>query len=162
MPEMLVPESSHDRSCSKESPKKLPSTITISESAPRPPYPCMGMIFGTRAQPRVMSSQFSDEFRKMDPCRTAACMGPFWVNGAMLDAVLHGSFSFWDSVWCSLVETFCRKNRSLVFCNLKQCFLHSTRTIFNGTRLDKRGLKSWCEKIQYGTKLVARQFKNSN
>ena len=30
---MVVPESSHDRSCSKESPKNVPSTITIPESA---------------------------------------------------------------------------------------------------------------------------------
>ena len=30
----------------------------------RPPYPCMGMIFGTRAGPRVMSSKCSDDFRK--------------------------------------------------------------------------------------------------
>ena len=29
---MVVPESSHDRSCSKESPKNVPSTITIPES----------------------------------------------------------------------------------------------------------------------------------
>ena len=27
-------------------------------------------------------------------------------------------------------------------CYLKLCFLHSTKTIFNGTRLDRRGLKS--------------------
>ena len=32
IPEMVVPESSHDRSCSKESPKNVPSTITIPES----------------------------------------------------------------------------------------------------------------------------------
>ena len=35
----------------------------------RPPYPCMGMIFGTRAGPRVMSSNLSDDFRKMGPCK---------------------------------------------------------------------------------------------
>ena len=47
------------------------------------------------------------------------------------------------SVWCSPAGGFfSRKNRSLGFCNLKQCFLHSTKTIFNGTRLDRRGLKS--------------------
>ena len=33
---MVVPESSHDRSCSKESPKNVPSTITIPESASSP------------------------------------------------------------------------------------------------------------------------------
>ena len=43
----------------------------------------MGMIFGTRAQPRVMSSKFSDDFRKMDPCKHPSCMGA-WVGG------LHG------------------------------------------------------------------------
>ena len=36
----------------------------------RPPWTCMGMIFGTRPQPRVMSSKFSDDFRKMDPCKS--------------------------------------------------------------------------------------------
>ena len=54
---------------------------------------------------------------------------------------------------------FFRKNRSLVFCNLKQCFLHSTKTIFNGTRLDRRGLKNECVRFQYGTKLMTRKFK---
>ena len=29
----------------------------------------LGMIFGTRARPRVMSSKCSDDFRKMDPCK---------------------------------------------------------------------------------------------
>ena len=51
-----------------------------------------------------------------------------------------------------------RKNRSLVFCNLKQCFLHSTKTIFNGTRLDCHRLKSLLERFQYGTKLMARKL----
>ena len=32
------------------------------------PYPCMGMIFGIRAGPRVMSSKCSDDFQKIDPC----------------------------------------------------------------------------------------------
>ena len=54
---------------------------------------------------------------------------------------------------------FSRKNRSLVFCNLKQSFLHSTKTIFNGTRLDRRGLKNECIRFQYGTKMMARKFK---
>ena len=38
-------------------------------------------------------------------------------------------------------EFFSRKIRSLV-CNLKQCFGNSTCTMFNGTRLHRRGLKS--------------------
>ena len=46
------------------------------------------------------------------------------------------------------------------FCNLNQCFLHSTKTIFDGTRLDRRGLKSQCERFQYGTTPMARKFKN--
>ena len=33
IPEMVVPESSHDRSCSKESPKNVTSTISTPESA---------------------------------------------------------------------------------------------------------------------------------
>ena len=37
---------------------------------------------------------------------------------------------------------FPEKTRPWCFCSLKQCFLHSTKTIFNGTRLDRRGLKS--------------------
>ena len=68
----------------------------------RPPWPCMGMIFGTRAQPRVTSSTFSDDFRKMDPCKPPSCMGawvgglhgcmgPFSENGTMQDGGLHGS-----------------------------------------------------------------------
>ena len=120
----------------------------------RPPWTYMGMIFGTRAQPRVMSSKFSDDFRKMDPCKPPSCMGawvgglhgcmgPFSENGPMQDGGLHGSSPARSSVWCSPAGGFfSRKNRSLVFCSLKQCFLHSTKTIFNGTRLDRRGLKS--------------------
>ena len=50
-------------------------------------------------------------------------------SGLLCGAALPGAF-------------FPRKNRSLVFCNLKQGFLLSTKTIFNGTRLDRRGLKS--------------------
>ena len=37
---------------------------------------------------------------------------------------------------------FREKTGPWCFCNLKLCFLHSTKTIFNGTRLDRRGLKS--------------------
>ena len=37
---------------------------------------------------------------------------------------------------------FPEKTRPWCFCSLKQCFLHSTKTIFNWTRLDRRGLKS--------------------
>ena len=63
------------------------------------------------------------------------------------------------SVWCSPAGGFFSgKNRSLGFCNLKHCFLHSTKTIFNGTRLDRRGLKNECVRFQYGTKLMARKF----
>ncbi len=50
-----------------------------------------------------------------------------------------------------------RKNTSLVF--LQPCFLHSTKTIFNGTRLDRRGLKSDCVRFEYGTKLRTSKFK---
>ena len=50
-------------------------------------------------------------------------------SGLLCGAALPGAF-------------FPGKNRSLGFCNLKLCFLHSTKTIFNGTRLDRRGLKS--------------------
>ena len=41
----------------------------------------------------------------------------------------------------------------------KMVFL-ATKTIFNGTRLHRRGLKSLYERFQYGTKVVARKFKN--
>ena len=37
---------------------------------------------------------------------------------------------------------FPEKTGPWCFCNLKHCVLHSTKTIFNGTRLDRRGLKS--------------------
>ena len=62
----------------------------------------MGVIFGTRAQPRVMTFKFFDDFRKMDPCKPPSCMGawvgglhgcmgPFSENGSMQDGGLHGS-----------------------------------------------------------------------
>ena len=64
------------------------------------------------------------------------------------------------SVWCSPAGgLFFPEKMSLVFCNLKQCFLHSTRTIFNGTRLDRRGLKNEIVRFQDGTKLMARNLK---
>ena len=49
-----------------------------------------------------------------------------------------------SSVWCSPAGGFFfqKKTHPWCFCSLKQCFLHSTKTIFNGTRLDTRGLKS--------------------
>ena len=53
---------------------------------------------------------------------------------------------------------FCIQSRSLVFCNLKQCFLHSTKTIFNGIRLDRCGLKNECIRYQYDTKLMTKKF----
>ena len=43
--------------------------------------------------------------------------------------------------------------------NLKPCFATSTWTIFNGTRLDRCGLKSECERFEYGTNLMTRKFK---
>ena len=58
-----------------------------------------------------------------------------------------------DWFWCIPSSVFCvvqpcrglffpEKTHPWCFCSLKQCFLHSTKTIFNGTRLDRRGLKS--------------------
>ena len=44
--------------------------VDVSYGPLRPPWTCMGMIFGTRAQPSPMSSKFSDDFRKMDPCKS--------------------------------------------------------------------------------------------
>ena len=70
-------------------------------------------------------------------------------SGLLCGAALPGAF-------------FPEKTRPWCFCSLKQCFLHSIKTIFNGTRLDRRGLKSWYERFQYGTKLVARKFKIRN
>ena len=55
---------------------------------------------------------------------------------------------------------FFRKTTCLVFCNLKLCFLNSIWKIFNGTRLDRRGLKSLCVRFQYGTKCMTRKFEN--
>ena len=54
---------------------------------------------------------------------------------------------------------FSRKNTFVMFCNLKQCFLHSTWTIFDGTRLHRRGLKSESTRFQYGTKCMTRKFR---
>ena len=50
--------------------------------------------------------------------------------GLLCGAALPGGLFSWEKTgpWC--------------FCDLKLCFLHSTKTIFNGTRLDRRGLKS--------------------
>ena len=50
-------------------------------------------------------------------------------SGLLCGAALPGAF-------------FPEKTRPRCFCSLKQCFLHSAKTIFNGTRLDGRGLKS--------------------
>ena len=122
---------------------KLVVTRWILYGPLRPPSPYTGMIFGTRAGqhlcPPYKSMIFGKGthagrrtawlyFRKMDPCRTEACMGPPHSE-IPCGAALPGAF-------------FSRKLRSLVFCNPKQCFLHSTETIFNGTRLDRRGLKN--------------------
>ena len=50
-------------------------------------------------------------------------------SGLLCGAALPGAF-------------FHRKTGLWCFCNLTLCFLHSTKTIFNGTRLDRRALKS--------------------
>ena len=71
-------------------------------------------------------------------------MGPPQL-GLLCGAALPGAF-------------FSRKNRSLVFCNLKPCFLHSTNKIFDGTRLDRGGLKNECVRFQYGKKSTTRKF----
>ena len=125
----------------------------------------MGMIFGTRAQPSVTSCKFPDDFRKMDLCKTAACMGAWPVHFRKMEpcrteACMGPPHS---EILCGAAlpeASFSRKNRSLGFCNLKQCFLHSTNKIFNGTRLDRRGLKNECVGFQYGTKFMARKFKS--
>ena len=67
----------------------------------RPPYPCMGMIFGTRAQPRGMSSKFSDEFWKLDPCKTA---GLAWVHGYIFGKWTH---AVWRLAWVLPSSVFC-------------------------------------------------------
>ena len=54
---------------------------------------------------------------------------------------------------------FSRESRSPVFGNPKQCCLHSTNMCFNGTRLDRRGLKNECVRFQYGTNLMTGKFK---
>ena len=75
----------------------------------------------------------------------------------MQDGGLHGSSPLLRGA--ALPGAFIsRKNRSLRFCNLKQCFLQSTNKIFDGTRLVRRGLKNDCVRFQYGTKLMARLF----
>ena len=40
------------------------------------------------------------------------------------------------------VFCFQEETHPLCFCSLKLCFLHSTKTICNGTTLDRRGLKN--------------------
>ena len=57
-------------------------------------------------------------FRKMDPCRTEACMGPPQL-GLLCGTALPGAL-------------FSRKNRSPVFCSLKLCFLHLLRQYSRG------------------------------
>ena len=58
-----------------------------------------------------------------------------------------------DWFWCIPSSVFCvvqpcrglffpEKTRPWCFCSLKQCFLRSTKTRFNETRLDRHGLKS--------------------
>ena len=42
----------------------------------------------------------------------------------------------------ALPGAFFQKKQVPGVCILKQRFLHSTKTTFNGTRLDRRGLKS--------------------
>ena len=65
-----------------------------------------------------------------------------WISGFWSKQWVDAS-SIRTSVWCSPAVFFSReKTGSWCFCNLKLCFLHSAKTIFNGTRLDRRGLKS--------------------
>ena len=59
----------------------------------------MDMIFGTRAQPRVMSFKLSDDFRKMDPCKGNVQIGTVWEKRNEFE--IHLSIPTLDSVWCS-------------------------------------------------------------
>ena len=86
-----------------------------------------------------------------------------WISGYLdiwisvyLDIWISGYLDIWilvktkmllhphSEILCgaAMPRAFSRKNKSLVFCNLKQCFFNSTWTIFKGTRLHGRGLKS--------------------
>ena len=91
------------------------------------PSPYTRMIFGTRVGPRVMSPHVKVWFSENGP--------------------IQGEGAIWNRFEINLSIPSLRfcvvgKNRSMVFCNLKQCFLHSTKTLFNRTRLDRRGLKN--------------------
>ena len=79
---------------------------------------------------------------------THAGRRPTWVLPTLrfCVAALPGTFFF-------------PKNLVSEICNLKQCFLHSTNKILNGTRLDRCGLKSECIRFPYGTKSMTRKFK---
>ena len=44
--------------------------------------------------------------------------------------------------------------------NRKQCFFNSAWTMFNRSRLHRRGFKKWCIRFKYSTKLMDRKFKN--
>ena len=59
---------------------------------------------------------------------------PDWISGYLdYGKQFVAASPIRTSVWSSPAGGFffSRKNRSLGFCNLKQCFLHSTKTMFN-------------------------------
>ena len=126
----------------------------------------------------IVSLIASEHFAKNPPPRR---IGKPSNMGQKLDIWISGYLNIWISgyldIWI-LVKTLCcciptlrfcvvqpcrfscfpEKSMSLVFCNLKQCVLHSTRSIFNRTRLDRCELKNECVKFQYRTKLMTRKF----
>ena len=82
----------------------------------------------------------------------------FWQNNGLM----HPLSGLLCGVALPGLFFFQRKTGPWCFCNLKPCFLHSTKTIFNGTRLDRRGLKNQCERFQYGTKSMDRKSRNES
>ena len=81
-----------------------------------PPWTCMGMIFGTRPQPSPMSSKCSDDFRKMDPCKSKANLKHIW-NTFEIHLKWIWAFPFWILCCCIPNADFCvvQPCRVLVF-----------------------------------------------
>ena len=100
-------------------------------------HPNCIMIFGKLILARVRSIWNKFEMK----------LNQFWNKVETNSKHTWNTFEHSHSAFC--VVQPCRgrcfqekKNMSFVIRNLKQCFLHFTKTIFNGTRLDRRGLKS--------------------
>ena len=114
---MVVPESSHDRSCSKESPKNVPSAITIPESG-------LVEIIMKPAAHQIIEQSRSDITRSSIYSFSRGCV--VLVSGSGHDGMMGPLHSRGPSVTVQIMEpsAFIRNGKGAMVLRYAPCNLH--------------------------------------